>query len=167
MKTLAAVAGLIVAALTPALVIASQGHATALLVYTLVVAGLALAILVDLLNRALPRRTFFWSPRTRALRKEQPTAQFEKIERALVAASWNESHLYESMRPLVREILAARLRRHHGIDLNREPDRAHTVVGDGYAWSLARPERKPPLGEGGRGWSRSELASLLDELEAL
>ena len=167
MKTLAAVAGLIVAALTPALVIASQGHATALLVYTLVVAGLALAILVDLLNRALPRRTFFWAPRTRALQKEQPTAQFETIERALVAASWNESHLYESMRPLVREILTARLRRHHGIDLDRAPDRAHAVVGDGYAWSLARPERKPPLGPGGRGWSRSELENLLDELEAL
>jgi hypothetical protein len=71
------------------------------------------------------------------------------------------------MRPLVREILAARLRRHHRIDLDRAPDRAHAVVGDGYVWSLARPEREPPSGAGGRGLSHDELDKLLNELEAL
>ncbi len=167
MRTLGVVAGLIVMVLTPALVLASQGHGLALLVYTLVAAGFALALLVDLLSRALPRNAFSWSPRLNPRQTEQRIAQFEKIERALVAASWNESHLYESMRPLVREIVAARLRRHHRVDLDRAPDRARAIVGDGYAWSLARPDRKPPLGPGGRGWSRRELESLLDELEAL
>jgi len=167
MKTLAVAAGCIIVALTPALALAEQGHGLVLLAYTLVVAGLGLALLVNRLSSALPRKTFAWPPRQRTWQEEQPTAQFERIERALAAASWNESHLYQTMRPLVREILAARLRRHHGVDLNRAPDRAHAVVGDGYAWSLARPERKPPLGPGGRGWSRGELESLLDELEAL
>jgi len=167
MKALAVVAALIVVALTPALALAGEGHGLALLIYTLVVAGLALALLTNLLGRALPRKTFSWPPRSRARQTEQPTAQFEKIERALVAASWNESHLYQSMRPLVREILTARLRGNHRVDLERSPDRAHAVVGDGYAWSLARPEREPPLGPGGRGWSRGELDSLLDELEAV
>jgi hypothetical protein len=166
-RAFALIAGLIVVVLTPALALAGQGHGIALLVYTLVVAGLGLALLVDLLSRMLPRRTFAWSPPRRARQNEQAIAQFEKIERALVAASWNESHLYESMRPLVREIVTARLRRHHRIDLDRAPDRAHAVVGDGYAWSLVRSERKPPLGPGGRGWSRRELDDLLNELEAL
>jgi hypothetical protein len=167
MKVIGLVAGSIVVAITPAIALASQGHGLALLVYTLVVAGLGLLLLVDLLSRALPRRAFTWPARMRALKETQSIAQFEKIERALIAASWNESHLHESLRPLVREIVTSRLRRHHRIDLDDEPDRAHAVVGDGYAWALARPERKPPLGPGGRGWSRSELDILLDELEAL
>ena len=167
MKALALIAGLIVVVLTPALALASRGHGLALLVYTLVAAGLGLALLVDLLSRALPGKTFAWSPPRRARQEEHSIAQFEKIERALVAASWNESHLHETMRPLVREIVIARLRRHHRIDLDRAPERAHAVTGDGYAWSLVRPERKPPLGPGGRGWSRRELEGLLNELEGL
>jgi hypothetical protein len=166
-KKFALAGGLIVTVLVPALALASRKHGVALLVYTLVVVALGLALLIDLLRKALPRKTFAWSPRPRPWKARQSIAQFEKIERALVAASWNESHLYESMRPLVREILAARLRRHHRIDLDRAPDRAHAVVGDGYVWSLARPEREPPSGAGGRGLSHDELDKLLNELEAL
>lgn len=167
MKKLALIAGLVAALLVPALTLAGRGHGVALLVYTLVAVGIVLALLVDFLGRALPRKAFAWSPRLHRRRVPKSIAQLERIERALMAASWNESHLYESMRPLAREILTARLRRHHRIDLERDPDRAHAVVGDGYAWSLARPERKPPLGAGGRGWSRDELDKLLDELEAV
>ena len=167
MKKIGLTAGLIVTVLVPALAFAGRGHAVALLAYILVVTGLTLALLVYFLRRTLPRKTFVWSPRPRPWKRAQSIEQFEKIERALTAASWNESHLYESMRPLVREILAARLRRHHRIDLDRAPERAHAVVGDGYVWSLARPERKPPSGAGGRGWSRDELDKLLNELEAL
>ncbi|MGA9761389.1 MAG: hypothetical protein WBQ14_03105 [Gaiellaceae bacterium] len=161
------VGGVIVVLLVPALALAGGGHGLALLIYTLVVAGLALVLLLDRLSRALPGKSFAWPPRMRAQEKEERVAQFEKIERALIAASWNESHLYESMRPLVREIVTARLRRHHRVDLERAPERAYAVVGDGYAWSLIDPERKPPLGRGDRGWSRRELENLLGELEAL
>ena len=167
MRTLALISGLFVVALAPALALATQGHGLALLVYTLVVAGFVLALLVDFLNRSLPLKAFSWPPRTSARAEPEPIRQLGKIELALVAASWNESHLYASLRPLVREIVTARLRRRHRIDLGREPERARTVIGDGYAWSLVRPERKPPLGPGGRGWSRGELNNLLDELEAL
>ncbi len=167
MRKLALIAGLVALLLAPALALAARGHGIALLVYTLVAVGMVLALLIDFLGRALPRKAFAWSPRPRRRRAPKSIAQFERIERALMAASWNESHLYESMRPLVREILAARLRRHHRIDLVRDPERAHAVVGDGYAWSLARPERTAPLGAGGRGWSRDELDKLLDELEAV
>jgi hypothetical protein len=167
MRAVALVTVLAVVALAPALGLAGQGHGLALFVYALFVAGLGLALLIDRLARALPRKTFFWPSRSPARDNEQPIAQLERIERALSAASWNESHLLESMRPLVREIVVARLRRHHRVDLDRSPDRAHAIVGDGYAWSLVRPDREMPLGAGADGWSRNDLNALLDELEAL
>lgn len=167
MRAAGLAAAVAVLALGPALGLAGRGHGLALFVYALVVAGLGLLLLVDRLARALPRKTFSWSPRSPARKNEQPVAQLERIERSLSAASWNESHLLESMRPLVREIVAARLRRHHRVDLDRSPERAHTIVGDGYAWSLVRPDRKAPLGAGADGWSRNELDGLLDELEGL
>jgi hypothetical protein len=65
MKKLGLVAGAIVAALFPALALASRGHGLALLVYTLGMAGLVLLLLIELLNRALPRTSFSWPPRPR------------------------------------------------------------------------------------------------------
>jgi hypothetical protein len=167
MKVLAAVAALAVVVLAPASMLAGRGHGLALLIYALVVTALALALLIKLLGRALPLKTFSWSPQLRTVPEEYSIAQFEKIERALTAARWNESHLHESMRPIVREIVASRLRRHHRVDLDRSPVRAHAALGDGYAWDLARPDREAPLDPRARGWSRGEIETLLDELEAL
>jgi hypothetical protein len=167
MKAVAVVAALAVVVLAPASVLAGRGRGLALLIYVLVVTALVLAILINRLCRALPRKAFSWSPRPRTHPEEYPIAQLEKIERALTAARWNASHLHESVRPIVREIVAARLRRHHRVDLDRSPDRAHAVVGDGYAWDLARPDRKAPVNLRAPGWSRGELEMLLDELEAL
>ena len=167
MRALAVVIGLVVVLLSPAFALAGRGHGLALLIYALVVAALALLFLVNRLSRALPRKTFSWSPRSREPSTEHSVSQLEKIEQALTAASWNESHLYESLRPLVREIVEARLRRHHRVDLDRSPGRAHAILGDGYAWNLVRPEREPPSDPRARGWSRGELEKLIDELEAL
>lgn len=167
MRVLAAVAGLAVVVLAPAFALSGRGHGLALLVYVFVVAAATLALLVGRLRRALPRESFSWSPRPRTRPVEHPVAQLEKIEQALAAAGWNEAYLYESTRPIVCEIVAARLRRRHRIDLDRSPDRAHAVVGDGYAWDLVRPDRKAPVDTRARGWSRGELEALIDELEAL
>ena len=167
MRALALVAGLAVVALAPASALAGRGHGLALLIYALIVAALALAFLANRLSRALPRKAFSWSPQSITGPEEHSIRQLEKIEQALTAAAWNESHLHELTRPIVREIVAARLRRHHRVDLDYSPDRAHAVVGDGYAWNLARPDREAPVGQRARGWSRDELETLIDELEAL
>ncbi|MGC9974208.1 MAG: hypothetical protein ABSC36_02295 [Gaiellaceae bacterium] len=167
MRALAVVMGLAVVFLSPAFALAGRGHGLALLIYALVVAALALLFLVNRLSRALPRKVFSWSPRSQESVEEHSIAQLEKIEQALTAARWNESHLHELLRPVVREIVAARLRRHHRVDLDNAPDRAHAILGDGYAWNLARSDREPPLDPRARGWSRGELEKLIDELEAL
>jgi len=168
MRVLALVAGLAIVVLAPAFALAGRGHGLALLVYVLIVAALSLAFLANRLSRALPRKAFSWSPPSVTPPEEHSIAQLEKIERALTAARWNEPHLQELTRPIVREIVAARLRRHHRVDLDRSPDRAHAILGDGYAWSLARPDREPPVDpSSARGWSRGELERLIDELGAL
>jgi hypothetical protein len=67
----------------------------------------------------------------------------------------------------VREIVATDLLHQHGVDLDRSPQEAHAILGDGYAWDLTRPDRMPPRDPRARGWSRDEIDKLLDELEAL
>lgn len=154
------------ACLAPAIALAGKAHGLALLAYAILLAALSLMLVIDRLRKALPKAPRFVPRRHRAI-GDEPVAQFERISRALIAASWNEAHLYSSMRPIAREIATTRLRRHHGVDLERSPELAHAIVGDGYAWDLVRPDRKPPLGAGARGWSRGELKRLIDELEAL
>ena len=76
MKKLALIAGLVAALLATALALAARGHGVALLVYTLVAVGMALALLVDFLGRALPRKAFAWSPRLRRRQVPKSIAQF-------------------------------------------------------------------------------------------
>jgi hypothetical protein len=154
-------------ALVPVLVLAGSAHGLALLVYLLFLAALVLALLVARLCQTLPRAASPLSSRSQSPHRDGSIAQFEKIRQALEAAEWTEEHLHESLRPIVREIVAARLLRRHGIDLEHAPARAHAIVGDGYAWDLARPDRRPPALARSRGWSQDELDKLLDELEAL
>jgi hypothetical protein len=154
------------AGLVPALALAGRAQGKALLFYALFLVALVLALLVDRLRKAMPPAPRFLRRRARAA-DDRPTEQFERLEQALVASSWSESHLYSLLRPIAREIVATRLRRHHGVDLDRSPERAHAIVGDGYAWSLVRPDRESPANASGHGWSRGELRKLLDELERL
>lgn len=166
MKAVVGAVVVAVACLAPVIVLAGRAHGLALLAYAILLAALCLMLVIDRLRKALPKASRFEPSRHRPARNE-PVVQFERIRRALIAASWNEAHLYQSMRPIAREIAAARLQRHHGIELERSPELAHAIIGDGYAWDLVRPDREPPSGAGARGWSRGELSGLLDELEAL
>ncbi|MGD0272621.1 MAG: hypothetical protein ABSB96_02675 [Gaiellaceae bacterium] len=166
MKAVVGVVVIAIASLVPALALADKAHGLALLAYAILLAALFLMLVIDRLRKALPRAPYFESSPSRNA-EQGSVAQFDRIKRALMAASWNESHLYESLRPIAREIVAARLLRHHGVDLDRSPELAYAIVGDGYAWDLVRPDREPPAGAGARGWSRGELDKLLDELEAL
>ena len=48
------------------------------------------------------------------------------------------------LRPIVREIAAARLAR-HGVSLDRQPERARALLG-AQTWELVRPDREAPAG---------------------
>jgi len=105
-----------------------------------------------------------------APRRREPDAgvpQLDQLVLRLAGGDPNAFDLHYRLRPLVREIAAARLARHHGVELESQPERAHTLVGR-RTWELVRPEREPPDDVwNARGWSEVELSELVDELEAL
>jgi hypothetical protein len=148
-----------------ALVLAGSSHGLALLAYVLFVGALGLAVLAGRLRAALPEAPRFEGLLARETRPGEPIGQLETIVRTLSGAEWIQAELHYRLRPLVREIAAARLSRRHGVDLDRQPERARALIGEGRVWELVRPEREPPEERHARGWSRAELEELIDELE--
>ena len=92
--------------------------------------------------------------------------QLESVARALDLAEASSFDLHNALRPIVREIAAARLAR-HGVSLDRQPERARALLG-APAWDLVRPDREAPArGSGRGGCSRDELRAIVDSLEAI
>ena len=131
-------------------------------IYLFVVAAVALsAVLLGVAN-ALPRAEPAWPqapPRSKRL------GQLESVASALDLAETSSFDLHNRLRPIVREIAAARLAR-HGIALDRQPVRACALLGE-QAWELVRPDREWPLGRSDRGCTREELRAIVDALEAI
>lgn len=150
-----------------ALLLAGSAHGLALLAYVLFLAALTLTILVERLQIALLPAPELDHLLARPPRREEPIEQLETLTRVLSSASWSQRDVHYRLRPATREIATALLSRRYGVDLDRQPERARALLGDGVAWELARPDRQPPEDGYGRGWSRHELAELLEELEAI
>lgn len=150
-----------------ALLLAGSADGLALLAYVLFLAALALTVLVDRLQEALPPARELDRLLSRPSRREEPIGQLETLTRVLSSATWSQRDVHYRLRPATREIASALLSRRYGVDLDRQPERARALLGDGVAWELARPDRDPPEDGYGRGWSRRELAELLEELEAI
>ena len=132
-------------------------------IYLFVVAALLVAGVVLRVTVALPRAEP--APLERPPRTQR-VGQLESIARALDLAEASSFDLHNLLRPLVREIAAARLAR-HGVSLDRQPDRARALLG-GQTWELVRPDREVPAGRSGRGgMSRDELRAIVASLEAI
>ena len=98
--------------------------------------------------------------------RTQRVGQLESISRALDLAEASSFDLHNLLRPLVREIAAARLAR-HGVSLDRQPERAQALLG-AQTWELVRPDREVPAGRSGRGGcSRDDLGAIVASLEAI
>jgi len=113
--------------------------------------------------RALELSPFERAPQ-RPPRAEQ-VAELERLDRVLVMASTSAFDVHHRLRPLVRGLAAERLHAHHGVDLEREPERAKALAGD-ELWELLRPDRE--LGRrSGPGLPMPATSRVVDELEAL
>jgi len=154
-------------ALGVALTLTGAANGLALLVYVLFLAAVAFALLVARLRAGLPPAADFERLLAGPGRRPTDVEQFETVKRRVAIASYSQLDLHSRLRPLVRDIVAARLLRRHGVDLEREPERAATIIGEGRAWELARPDREPPADRFARGWSVRELEQLVEELEGL
>jgi hypothetical protein len=157
------VALLAAAGLGVAVLVSPGGPALTVEIYLFVVAALVLGAVVLHVATALPSAEpapFERPPRTQRL------GQLESIARALDLAEASAFDLHHALRPIVREIAAARLVR-RGISLDRQPDRARALLG-AQTWELVRPDREAPArGLGGRGCSRDDLRAIVGSLEAI
>ena len=132
-------------------------------IYLFVIASLVLAAVVFRVANALPRGepvSLEQPPRS------QRVGQLESVARALDLAEASAFDLHRVLRPIVREIAAARLAR-HGVSLDRQPERARALLG-AQTWELVRPDREAPAGRSDRGGcSRDELRQIVGSLEAI
>ncbi len=67
-----------------------------------------------------------------------PDRPFERVDRIEDRLAWGgraAHHFDGGVRPVLRSIAADRLRRRHGVDLARQPDRARDLLGD-ELWRL-------------------------------
>jgi hypothetical protein len=107
-------------------------------------------------DRLIPRRD---EPEVRVL-------QLEGLVGRLAGGNPNAFDLYHRIRPLVRDIVTAKLARGRGIDLESNPARAERFVGP-WTWQLIRPDLGPPDDGWSRTWSTREMNELVAELERL
>ena len=133
-------------------------------VYVFALAVLTAAWLVTRIAFALPPSDPAKRPRPQ--RPPERIVQLESLARTLELAEASSFDLHNRLRPILREVAAARLAR-RGVSLDRQPERARDLLGV-RAWELVRPDREPPaVGRLERGWSAAELRDVVDSLEAV
>lgn len=89
----------------------------------------------------------------------------ERVERLVVTGRSTAAEVHLRLRPVLREIAAARLRR-RGVQLNLSRSDARELLGE-ELWELVRPDRPRPEDLRGPGISLELLAAMTDRLEAL
>jgi hypothetical protein len=130
-------------------------------IYLDLLCGLLLVGVVAAIRRRLPAARELHRRRVpRPVRKAARPQQLEWLERQVGDARDTGYELPYRFRPLVRNIAAAALVREHGVLIDRDPERAESIVGD-RIWQLIRPDdpatRLPPGG----------LRALVADLEAI
>jgi hypothetical protein len=136
-------------------------------IYVLALGGLGLFVMSSALGRIAPRDDE--SLLEEALEPE-PTgtariAALERLEREVTLAASREFDLHYRLRPVLREIAAARLER-RGATLDSESTRARELLGD-ELWSLTEPDREPPSNRQAPGIGFEELERTVERLERL
>jgi hypothetical protein len=135
-------------------------------VYVLAVGALAVTTVVASLR---PLRVDRWArspferPPDRPPRPE-PLAELERIDRTLVLAASSSFDVHHRLRPLLRQLAAERLHARHGIELDRQPERARALLGD-ELWEVVRPDRE--LDRHAPGLPLARCARLVDAVEGV
>ena len=135
-------------------------------VWLVLVLAIGLAAAVGALLRALPmRRSAFdaaFAPRGRTLARP---ASLERVEREVALACGTAFDVHYRLRPPVRTVASGLLVR-RGVDLERAPERAQTMVGT-ELWDLIRPERAAPDDRTAPGLPLETIDRIVDGLERL
>ncbi|MGH7903814.1 MAG: hypothetical protein ACREPA_06765 [Candidatus Dormibacteraceae bacterium] len=135
--------------------------------YLVGVAALALLLLLGWLGRAHPApRAPAWLPRRRRRRRRPGRLpELEAMESALELGQLDGMEFDRRLRRELREIAADRLAIGHGIDLDRQRERAAALLGEDLD-DLVRPDR-PRARRDQRGPERVRLRNAAETLERL
>ena len=151
--------------LVVALLIAPQRATLAIHVWLLIVLGIAFLAFMRLVQALYPRIP---SPFDGSLRRQQPSAErpgsLSRLEREVSMAGSAAFDVHFRLRPVVTELAAELLSSRRGIELERDPDRAHAALGDDV-WELVRPDRLPPDERHGSGIDEAQLGRVVTALE--
>jgi len=130
--------------------------------YVLALAAIGLTALMRSLSRAAADQppSQFERMLTRAPEHPSRPPELVRIEREITLGAASAGHLYLRLLPLLREVAVAKL----GVDLERRPERAKTLLGED-AWELLRPDRPPPEDRTAPGLPLHRIRALVDTLE--
>ena len=92
--------------------------------------------------------------------------ELARLEREVTLSTTTAFDLHFRLRPVLRRISARMLLSRRGIELERQPDAARTLLGE-ELWELVRPDREPPRDRAAPGLELSSLRTMVDALEAL
>lgn len=137
----------------------------ALRIYALVVAATAIALLVAALRRAYPAETPLRLPATPTQGRAVPPS-LGRVEHEVALGIAGSFDLHYHLVPRLRTLAAGLLRARRQLSLGDSPVAARAALGDD-AWELVRPDRAPPADRLGQGMAPSELARVVDALEAV
>ncbi len=128
--------------------------------------GLALLLLVSSARNAAPRqaRSAFEAALRARPPGDLPPSQLATIERRVELGIARAADLHFHLRPMLREIAAARLAARHGSDIDGPQARA--VLGE-EVWEVVRADRPPPEERFAPGIPPAELDRILERLERL
>jgi hypothetical protein len=137
-------------------------------VYELVLGAMAVAAIVASLRALEPKGWDARSPfdhRGRKPTPPEPIAELERIDRLLVLGSSNSFDVHYRLRPLLRGLASERLHARHGVELDRDPEQARSLLGD-ELWDVVRPDRELDQ-RSGPGLPLPDVERLVTTLEEL
>jgi hypothetical protein len=136
-------------------------------IYVLTLGGVALLAVSAALGEVAPREDE--SLLEEAMEPEQPEParipELERLEREVALAASREFDLHFRLRPVLREIVEARLER-RGVQLDSESPRVRELLGD-ELFELTAADREPPANRQAPGLPLADLERTVERMERL
>ncbi len=138
--------------------------ALALYAYLILLGALAVRHLLAFATTALPPPGA--SALEAAIRRREPPpgeiGEIENLRQLLVLAEQSEFEFHFRLRPVLRDLAAARLARHRGLDLDSPA--AASLLGS-ETWEVLRATRQPPEDRLARGPNLAALSRIVSDIE--
>ncbi len=159
---------IVVPAVALAVVIAFLPGQTGLAVriFALVLCAAALLLMLAALRRAYPRERPLRRPEARAGRGRARPGNLARLEQETALGIAGSFDLHFRLAPRLRRLATDLLAARRSASLDRDPERARTLLGE-ETWELVRPDRPAPPDRLARGIPGSDLRRVVESLERL